>query len=57
MMALARGLEPRFMHVDSVPPSLDGSARTNLVDRRVIETRPSLCKSDVLAPSRFLAEN
>ena len=40
MMALARGPEPRFMLVSSVPPSRDRSARIKLVDRRVMVRDP-----------------
>lgn len=52
MMAPARGLEPRFVQLTACRPRLDGSAKINLVDRRVIETRPSLRKSDVLPANR-----
>ena len=55
MMALARGLEPRFMHVNSVPPSpgwLSQNKFTNLVE--ILGVDPSLSILQRLtAPRRY----
>jgi hypothetical protein len=55
MMALARGLEPRFIHVNSVPPSpgwLSQNKLANLVEILGVDASPSILQR-LTAPRRY----